>query len=178
MAGGDHYCCAECALEHMGKKAYASDHHDTREQYPDEDQASEELLKKFEKWLEDDHGELHPDDDRAQLWELFMRKRHHKTKKEAFVNAGDLLRRYAQGFKHNDPYTGSPGFEHEREDYGQEYGFKGQDEQDRQELLRKEELEHRDYDQGYSAGYDAGYSAGYNDGFNADPYNPEYRGLY
>jgi len=96
--------------------------------------------------------------------------------KEASV-LKSMLNKYA-----NDPYTGSPGFEYELEDYGQEYGFKGQDEQDQEELLRKEELEHRDYDQGYSAGYNDGFNKGYNDGLNADPYpmsyNPGDRGLY
>jgi hypothetical protein len=193
MAGGNHYCCAECASEHMSKKAYASDHHDTRmKQYPENEyQAPEWLQHEFEQWLNKYHGSLHQDDDRDLLWDKFMLEKfgeiekYAKTKKKAFVNAGDLLRKYAEDYdpslsgdpNMNDPYTGSPGFEYELKDYGQEYGFKGQDEQDEQdqeELLRKEELEHRDYDQGYSAGYNKGYnkgySAGYNDGFNADSY--------
>jgi len=82
MAGGDHYCCAECAAEHMGKKAYASDHHDTRmEQYPENEY--QWLQHEFEAWLEDDHGELHHDDDRDELWAKFMLEKFGEIEKYA-----------------------------------------------------------------------------------------------
>jgi hypothetical protein len=46
--------------------------------------------------------------------------------KEATVNAGDLLRKYAMDL---GPYTGDPGYEHEGIDYGMEKGFLGEDDE-------------------------------------------------
>lgn len=37
-----------------------------------ESDAPEFIQEEFEIWLQDDHGNLHPDDDREELWEKYL----------------------------------------------------------------------------------------------------------
>jgi len=200
MAGGNHYCCAECAAEHMGKKAYASDHHDTRmEQYPEyRYQAPEWLQHEFGEWLNNYHGSLHPDDDSDLLWDKFMLEKfgpidkYAKTKKKAFVNAGDLLRKYAQEFQDLDPsLSGNPemaGYRREQEQMGYQPTKQEEEEYNRARNTSGNTENPWDFgsdeagiwDQGYDAGYDAGRRDALQSSDDSYPmsYNPEDRGLY
>jgi len=203
MAGGDHYCCAECASEHMSKKAYASDH---SEHYHS---AIEKIDGHVETMGGDSDNPIFVFDSKEALSEaqgivpVFLgREVMNKDgkhmlkvtgpKKEAFVNAGDLLRKYAQGFQDYDPsLSANPemaGYRREQE----QMGYQPTQEEEREYNRARNTSGNTEnpwdfgsdeagiWDQGYDAGYDAGRRDALQSSDDSYPmsYNPEDRGLY
>jgi len=120
-------------------------------------------------------------------------------KKEAFVNAGDLLRKYAEEFKHEgfrnlDPLlSGNPNMVDYRRKQEQMGYQPTQEEEEEEEYYRARNTsgntenpwdfgsdEAGIWDEGYDAGYDAGRSYALQSSDDSYPmsYNPEDRGLY
>lgn len=203
MAGGNHYCCAECASEHMSKKAYASDH---SEHYHS---AIEKIDGHVETMGGDSDNPIFVFDSKEALSEaqgivpVFLgREVMNKDgkhmlkvtgpKKEAFVNAGDLLRKYAQEFQDYDPsLSANPemvGYRREQE----QMGYQPTQEEEREYNRARNTSGNTEnpwdfgsdeagiWDQGYDAGYDAGRSYALQSSDDSYPmsYNPEDRGLY
>jgi len=178
-------------------RRYSMDLHDTRmEQYPEyRYQAPGWLQDEFGEWLNDYHGSLHPDDDSDLLWNKFMlekfgeNEKYAKTNKKAFVNAGDLLRRYAEGSQDLGPFSGDPemvGYRREQEQKQMGYQPTEQEEEEYYRARNTSGNTENPWDFGSNeAGiWDQGYDAGYRDALQGSDdsypmsYNPEDRGLY
>jgi len=153
MAAGKHYCCAECASEHMNKKAYASKDDHSKHYHS----AIEKLDGHVKTMGGDSQHPIFVFDSKEALNKakgivpVFLgRQEMHKDgkhmlkitgpKKES-INAGDLLRKYAMDL---GDYSGNPGFGHEGEDYKMEImGFGDHGEEGLCEICFGEPASHR-----------------------------------